>query len=151
MPANINSASRLYSIFSQLTGHADSVQVLAGWVQTFSITESTPKKQAVEVARRLDALTRELELVRLGMSKANYSINLYESAIASFEEATSPMMLPHTWNNVRQYINPQNLTVLQFCSEILPNEENLISPRWPPKFPRVWPLQTPPPELIGNG
>jgi DNA-binding NarL/FixJ family response regulator len=24
-------------------------------------------------------------------------------------------------------------------------------PRWPPKFPRVWPLQTPPPELIGNG
>jgi len=23
-------------------------------------------------------------------------------------------------------------------------------PRWPPKFPRVWPLQTPPPELIGN-
>jgi BASS family bile acid:Na+ symporter len=26
-----------------------------------------------------------------------------------------------------------------------------LAPRWPPKFPRVWPLQTPPPELIGNG
>jgi restriction system protein len=26
-----------------------------------------------------------------------------------------------------------------------------VEPRWPPKFPRVWPLQTPPPELIGNG
>jgi hypothetical protein len=26
-----------------------------------------------------------------------------------------------------------------------------VAPRWPPKFPRVWPLQTPPPELIGNG
>ena len=24
-------------------------------------------------------------------------------------------------------------------------------PRWPPNFPLVWPLQTPPPELIGNG
>jgi len=23
-------------------------------------------------------------------------------------------------------------------------------PRWPPKLPRFWPLQTPPPELIGN-
>jgi hypothetical protein len=23
-------------------------------------------------------------------------------------------------------------------------------PRWPPKFPRLWPRQTPPPELIGD-
>jgi GMP synthase (glutamine-hydrolysing) len=23
-------------------------------------------------------------------------------------------------------------------------------PRWPPKFPHVWPPQTPPPELIGH-
>ena len=23
-------------------------------------------------------------------------------------------------------------------------------PRWPPKFPRLWPPQTPPPELIGD-
>jgi hypothetical protein len=126
MPANINSASRLYSIFSQLTGHADNVQVLAGWVITFSIAESTPKRQALEVARRLDAMARELELVRFWMSKANYSTNLYESTIASLEEATSPMILPHTWNTVRQYITPQNRIALQFCGEILPSEENLI-------------------------
>lgn len=24
------------------------------------------------------------------------------------------------------------------------------NPRWPPKFPRLWPPQTPPPELIGD-
>ena len=26
----------------------------------------------------------------------------------------------------------------------------LTNPRWPPKFPRLWPPQTPPPELIGD-
>jgi hypothetical protein len=26
----------------------------------------------------------------------------------------------------------------------------LTTPRWPPKFPRLWPPQTPPPELIGD-
>ena len=26
----------------------------------------------------------------------------------------------------------------------------LDPPRWPPKFPRLWPPQTPPPELIGD-
>ena len=25
-----------------------------------------------------------------------------------------------------------------------------LAPRWPPKFPRLWPPQTPPPELIGD-
>ena len=38
------------------------------------------------------------------------------------------MMLPHTWNNIRQYITPQNLLSLAFCSEILPDEESVISP-----------------------
>lgn len=37
------------------------------------------------------------------------------------------MLLPHTWNNVRQYLTPQNLLALEFCSEILPDEEFLIS------------------------
>ncbi len=26
-----------------------------------------------------------------------------------------------------------------------------LVPRWPPKFPHLWPLQTPPPEVIGDG
>jgi len=26
----------------------------------------------------------------------------------------------------------------------------LFAPRWPPKLPRLWPPQTPPPELIGD-
>lgn len=37
------------------------------------------------------------------------------------------MLLPHTWNNVRQYLTPQNLLSLEFCSEILPDEESVIS------------------------
>lgn len=29
-------------------------------------------------------------------------------------------------------------------------EVAILGPRWPPKFPRLWPPQTPPPELIGD-
>jgi hypothetical protein len=56
-----------------------------------------------------------------------YSPSLYESALAAFEEAASPMLMPQTWNNVRQYLTPQNLISLEFCSEILPDEESVIS------------------------
>jgi hypothetical protein len=127
MPKHNNSASRLHGLFSQLQSHNDQTQVLAGWVQTFAISESTPKRQAIEVARRLESVNRELGLVRAGMNQATYSPSLYEGAISACEEAASPMLLTHTWNAVRQYLTPQNLLSLEFCSEILPDDEALIS------------------------
>ena len=127
MPKHNNSASRLHGLFSQLQVHTDQTQVLSAWVQTFAVSESTPKRQAIEVARRLESVNRELGLVRDGMSQAAYSVSLYEGAISAFEEAASPMLLPHTWNTVRQYLTPQNLLSLEFCSELLPDEESLIS------------------------
>lgn len=127
MPKHNNSASRLHGVFSQLQNHTDQTQVLSAWVQTFAISESAPKRQAIEVARRLESVNRELGLVRTGMSQATYSRSLYEDALSAFEEAASPMLLSHTWNNVRKYLTPQNLLSLEFCSEILPDEESVIS------------------------
>jgi hypothetical protein len=28
---------------------------------------------------------------------------------------------------------------------------SILNPRWPPKLPHLWPPQTPPPEVIGDG
>lgn len=116
MPKHNNSASRLLGLFSQLQNHTDQTQVASAWVQTFAVTATTPNRQALEAARRLESVNRELGLVHSGMSEATYSPSLYESAIAAFEEATSPMLLPHTWNNVRQYLTPQNLLSFELCS-----------------------------------
>jgi hypothetical protein len=121
MPKHNNSASRLHNLFSRLQGHTDQTQVLSAWVQTFAITETMPKRQALEVVSRLESVNRELGLVRSGMNQATYSPSLYESAISGFEEAASPMLLSHMWNNVRQYLTPQNLLSLEFCIEILPD------------------------------
>ena len=127
MPKNNNSASRLHGLFSQLHSHTDQKQVLTCWVQAFGISDSTPKRQAIEVAKRLESVNRELDLVRNVMGQATYSPSLYENAISAFEEAASPMLLSQPWNNVRQYLTPQNLLSLEFCSEILPDEESVIS------------------------
>ena len=32
-----------------------------------------------------------------------------------------------------------------------PATDTARNPRWPPKFPHLWPPQTPPPEVIGDG
>jgi hypothetical protein len=126
MPQNSNSASRLHSLFSQISNHSGQSQVLTTWVNTFAISETVTKRQAVVVAKRLETIFRELELTREGMNKAQYSTGLYESALDALQEAASPMLLPNTWAHVLQYLTPQNLLAIQFCGEILPNEESQI-------------------------
>jgi hypothetical protein len=96
------------------------------WLQAWMITETTQKGQALEVVRCLENVNRELDLVRKGMNQATFSSSLYENAISAFEEAASPMLLPHTWSSVRQYLTPQNIISLEYCSEILPDEEALV-------------------------
>src|SRR3569623_529625 len=125
MPKHNNSALQLHYLFSQLSGNTDQTQVLSVLVKAFAISEATPKHQAFEVARRLEGVNRELWLVRNGMSRVAYTPSLYEHAQSAFEEVASPMLLPHTWNNIRHFITPQNLLSLAFCSEILPDEESV--------------------------
>ncbi len=71
-------------------------------------------------------MTRELELVRAGMAKADFSEGLYAPALNAVESALSPLLLPATWNQVRSNLSTETLLALGFCSEILPDEESEI-------------------------
>jgi hypothetical protein len=128
MPRNINSASRIAALLQSIPSYADTTQTLEVWANLFSITEPNPNRKSGSVAERLNAVYRELEIVRNQMRHANYSEKLYEPAITKIEHALSTMLLPHTWSQARQYITPETLIALDFCGEILPDEEEQIAP-----------------------
>lgn len=127
MSKNINSASRLVELLQSVPSHPDNTQVLEVWVKLFAISEQNPNKKSAVVAERLSAMYRELEIVREQMQKANFSESLYESSISRVEQALSTMLLPGSWNQVRQYLTPETFVALSFCGEILPDEETQIS------------------------
>lgn len=127
MPKNINSASRLLRILEQHTSHADSVQTLAAWAALLGVNEQNQHRRAVAVGELVHAMNRELHYASVGLAHANFSPHLYKSAFSRIENALSPMLFPATWNQVRQYLTPDVLTALAFCTEILPNEEAEIS------------------------
>lgn len=126
MPQNRNSASRLYSFLSSLPGHQENTQILSAWAETLGIRESDTSRQARLVSERLAALSRELDLIREGMKHANFSPHLYTKALTAFDTAFSPMYLSGTWNHVRQQLKVEHMLALQFCGEILPDEEDEI-------------------------
>lgn len=128
MPNNINSASRLVSLLKSIPAHPDNTQTLEVWATLFDINEPNNNKKSAAVAELLAAMYRELELIREQMQQANFSESLYSSSINRIEHALSTMLLPVTWNQVRQYLTPETFVALSFCGEILPDEETQIEP-----------------------
>jgi hypothetical protein len=128
MPQNINSASRLVSLLKSIPGHPDNTQTLEVWAALFGIKEPNANKKSAAVAELLATMYRELELIREQMQNASFSENLYSSSITRIEHALSTMLLPATWNQVRQYLTPETFIALSFCGEILPDEETQIEP-----------------------
>lgn len=127
MPKNINSASRLHSLLEKALNEPDNIQVVEAWAKLFTINESNGNLKAALVSEHLLLVYKELGLISTQMKALNYSETLYTNAISSVEYAVSAMILPNTWNNAKQYLKPEHLTALAFCSEVLPDEESQIS------------------------
>ncbi len=127
MAKNLNSATRLLRILAKAPEHQDSTQTLEVWAKLLEVDVDSRNRKAVEVGELIHAMHRELDLAAAGLAGANFSKSLYESAFTRIEHAISPMLLPTTWNQVKQYLTPDVLTALAFCTEILPDEESQIS------------------------
>lgn len=126
MPKKINSASRLNTLLTSVTAHPENTQTLEVWAKLFHVEGLTPNKKAAVVSERLNVMHHELELVREQMQEAGFSEDLYLPSVSRLENALSNILLPASWNNVRQYLTPETFLALSYCGEILPDEETQI-------------------------
>jgi len=127
MAKKLNSASRLSSVFEQANSIVDNIQTLDAWAKLLNIDEVNPNKRVILVGEQIHAMYSELELIVHGMEAANITKSIYENDIERVRHALSPMLLPSTWNNVKQYLAADVLKSFAYCSEILPDEESQIS------------------------
>lgn len=127
MANNINSASRLHALLKKASGNSAQTQILEVWANLFEVAEANPNKKSIAVAERLGSMFREVNLIREQMDKTDFGESLYSSALSKIELALSTMILSGTWNSAQQYLTPETLVALEFCGEILPDEEALIS------------------------
>ena len=130
MPKNINAASRLHAVLSQATAMSANATSLAIWENIFQIQEEPNEaRKAALISERLRWLHQQLDIARSQMKHANISENLYTAAFNNIEQSISTLLLPAQWNNGVQYLKPETLLALEFCSEILPDEESVIDPQ----------------------
>jgi hypothetical protein len=127
MPTKINPASRVLRLIEQAPSFPDNTQTLEVWAKLFGIEDGNPHRRVVAVGELVHASLRELDLIADGMKAAAFPSALYDTVLDKLRHAFSPMLLPGTWNQARQYFGADVLTSLAYCSEILPDEETQIS------------------------
>jgi len=126
MPKNINPAYRVREILNSVKTKQDKTPALEVWAEVFAIDESDQNKKYVSISRCLADLHDEVELIRSEMLKFGYSENLYSSSLKKCNAAFAIQIITGQWQGPKQHITPEVLVALGFCSEILPNEEDLI-------------------------
>ncbi|EKT4488261.1 MULTISPECIES: hypothetical protein [Shewanella] len=126
MAKNINSAYRIKSILDKVKGKADKTPAHEVWSEVFGLNESDQHKRNFAISRCLADLHDEVEVIRGEMLKAGYTSSLYEPSLNKCNATFAVQLIPGHWAQSKQQITPEVLTVLGFCSEILPNEEELI-------------------------
>lgn len=126
MPKNINSAYRIREILNAVKSKQDKTPTHEVWAEVFSIEEPDQTRKNVSISRCLADLHDEVELVRSEMLALGYSENLYNSSLKKCNAVFSAQTIMGQWQGSKQHITPEVPIALGFCSEILPNEEDLI-------------------------
>lgn len=127
MPKNINSAYRIREILALVSKNQDKTAVHEVWATAFGIEEKDQNKKNFAISRCLADLHEEVELVRAEMSKIGYSQNLYNSSLNKCNSIFAVQLVMGQWQQIKQQLTPEVILALGFCSDILPNEEDLIN------------------------
>lgn len=126
MAVHINSAYRVREVLKMISKKPDKTPCHEVWAEVFKIEESDLSRKNFRISRCLADLHDEVELVRSEMLKLEYSPELYASSLNSCNSIFAVQQVTGQIVSLKQNIKPEVLITLGFCSEILPNEEELI-------------------------
>ncbi|OHE10005.1 MAG: hypothetical protein A2513_07855 [Sulfurimonas sp. RIFOXYD12_FULL_33_39] len=123
MENKTNSAIRLNKIVHSAYNN-DSKIIVDVWKSIFNIDEPNKHSTEVAVMECLNNLNDEFELFKQKMDKTGFSKKLYESEIKQLQNHLIVLTgINGDWQSRKQKITDVQFKILDFCSEILPNDE----------------------------
>ena len=123
MENKTNSAIRLNNVIRNAYKN-ESKSIVDMWKNIFNINE--PNKHSIEIAviDCLNNLNDEFELFKQKMDETDFSENLYKKEITQLQHhLIVPTGINGDWKPRKQAITDVQFKILDFCSEILPNDE----------------------------
>jgi hypothetical protein len=126
MAIRINSAYRVMKIMESASKLV-SEPTIEVWQKILNISNDDELSSAYKVLEKLNLLRAEIIAISEGMKRVNIDTNTYERAIKSVEGVLRPQILYQNWANIRGALSHDVLNLLNICSQLLPDEEEMIS------------------------
>lgn len=126
MREHINSATRLYKIFTEANGVGQNHQIVEVWAEVFNVKEVKPSQIAQKVFFFLNELSLEVVLLREKLGETHIPENEYINELNNIEEAISPLSFVSTWQASGQFLGNSTLTSLKYWGYIIPAEQAFI-------------------------
>lgn len=120
-----NSAKRILNILISLQGKSHQTSAAQTWAGILELNESIVNSDPYELNQKLTLIRDELNFVEKRMKSSKFSEELYKPYIDQLKLLVSPNNLAAAWANYAQYINPETILSIRFCSEILDNEDTV--------------------------
>lgn len=123
-----NSASRLADALAQALAQPENVSTADVWIGAFNRSNVNNNHEKFFFAsNRMSLLFLELNNIREYLKSAGFSTSTYEPSLQKVENVISPSVLHVGWSAIKKHISPEVLTSLNFCKDLMPNEETEIS------------------------
>jgi hypothetical protein len=123
-----NSASRLADALSEALAQPENITTADVWLKVFRQPKAKSAHEKFFFAsNRMSLLFFELDNVRGYLKGAGFSTNTYEPSLEKIENTISPSVLHVGWAAVKPNLSLEVLTSLNFCKDLMPDEEIEIS------------------------
>jgi hypothetical protein len=125
----VNAASRLLKLFrSAVSNSAANVTQFQVWVSAFGLQGESGQLQKRKVMRGVDLMHSELDEIVEQLREMGHPEEMYGDLVHNFYGVVSFEWLNHQWNSDLRPRLERTLYPLVLISNILPNQEALISP-----------------------
>jgi hypothetical protein len=123
---NTNSASRIYDILKKASQEGDNQQTFQAWSNVLGIQLSDVVSDSFKVSEAIALIRNELDLVEAEMDSTRFSDFLFKPYLNSCRQALQVTNLSVGWSSFRSHLSAETLLCLQYCSEIIPRNDQLV-------------------------
>lgn len=116
----------MHSMLIRAAARTEDVMTIDVWSSVFGLEEESKFSISHRVASRLNLLYEELQLLVEQLRRSGAPERLWVGHLNSVLGAISVHQLSSPWGSGKSFLKPETLVALEFCSQLLPNDEDDI-------------------------
>ncbi len=126
MAKHVNAAYRVFYIATALSQIRPDQPTFEALAEVFGVIHDTTIDRRLAVDKRRSLFTDQLQIIKVEMNQLDFSQELYFPHLEQLRNLMASLHSDQPWRAYFPSLSPELLLALNWCSEVLPNEEEIV-------------------------